>query len=215
VIDPLVRVMQLFVTKVLLAVGETATDHPFSDKSLALVFDQGQLYQLIRVTTILFSTTLHCFTGSVNINKELVPCLTALNKLFVKYATNGISDKVTRGTKRLVILLKQILLQFDHNSDVVSGAIKALVTLANKGYACTTIQTTSLTADFDRPSQEAVLKEDPIEPMLLFINNTSIKVDDKRKLNSFIALNVICTNIQSDCGTSLTKSALLLIPISR
>lgn len=126
--------MQLFVTKVLLAVSETDVDHSFSEKSLAQVFDQGQLYKVIRVTTILLSTTLHCLTGTVNITEGLVPCLSALNKLFLKYATNDSSDKVARGMKRLVILLKQILLQYDHNSDVVSGAIKALVTLTNSGY---------------------------------------------------------------------------------
>jgi hypothetical protein len=54
-----------------------------------------------------------------------------------------------------------------------------------------------------RSAQADVLKEDPIEPMLLFISNNSIKVDDKRKLNSFIALNVICTNIKNECSKSI------------
>ncbi len=199
VIDPLVQAMQLFVTKVLLAVSETATDHPFSEKSLAQVFDQGQLYKVIRVTTILLSTTLHCLTGAVNITEGLVPCLSALNKLFLKYTTNDSSDKITRGMKRLVILLKQILLQYDHNSDVVSGTIKALVTLTNSGCVLVpSIQTYHW--HLRSPAQAAVLKEDPIEPMLLFISNSSIKVDDKRKLNSFIALNVICSNIKSECS---------------
>lgn len=134
VIDPLVHTMQLFVTKVLLAVSETDVDHSFSEKSLAQVFDQAHLYKVIRVTTILLSTTLHCLTGAVNITEGLVPCLSALNKLFLKYATGDISDKVAKVIKRLVILLKQILLQYDHNSDVVSGTIKALVTLTNTGY---------------------------------------------------------------------------------
>ncbi len=156
--------MQLFVTKVLLAVSETVVEHPFSNKSLALVFEQGQLYQVIRVTTILLSTTLHCLTGSANINEGLVPCLTALNKLFLKYASSGSSDKVIRGMKRLVILLKQILLQFDHNSDVVSSAIKALVTLANRGYVKATVQSTKLTQTSIDPRKRRSLKKIPSSP---------------------------------------------------
>lgn len=156
--------MQQFVTKVLLAVSDTSEDHSFTEKSLAQVFEQGHLYQVIRVTTILLSTTLHCLTGAVNIAEGLVPCLTALNKLFLKYAKNDSSDKVTRGMKRLVILLKQILLQFDHNSDVVSGAIKALVTLANSGYGAAGHVTRQLTFPHLDPHRPRSSKKIPSSP---------------------------------------------------